>query len=47
MKKVKTSISIDEDIFEKVKVISDNEDRSFSQQLSKILKEYLENEGKK
>jgi len=47
MKKVKTSISIDEDIFEKVKVISDNEDRSFSQQLSKILKEYLELEGKK
>ena len=47
MKKVKTSISIDEDIFEKIKVISDNEDRSFSQQLSKILKEYLDNEGKK
>ena len=47
MKKVKTSISIDEDIFEKVKAISDNEDRSFSQQLSKILKEYLELEGKK
>ena len=47
MKKVKTSISIDEDIFEKIKVINDNEDRSFSQQLSKILKEYLDNEGKK
>jgi len=47
MKKVKTSISIDEDIFEKVKVISDNEDRSFSQQLSKIVKDFLELEGKK
>jgi len=47
MEKTKTSISIDKYIYDAIKLISDNEDRSFSQQLNKILKEYLENEGKK
>jgi uncharacterized protein (DUF4415 family) len=41
MKKVKTSISIDEDIFDKIKATGEVEDRSFSQQLNKILKDYL------
>lgn len=46
MKKVKTSISIDKDVYDKVKSISDKEDRSFSQQINKILKEFLEKANK-
>ena len=46
MKKVQTSISIDEDIYEKVKKLGESEDRSFSQQLNYILKEYFEKKGK-
>lgn len=41
MKKVKTSISLDKSVYDKVKEISVKEDRSFSQQLNNILKEYL------
>ena len=47
MEKIKTSISMDKDIYEKLKAIGEREDRSFSQQLSKLVREYLENEGKK
>ena len=47
MEKVKTSISIDKDIFENIKLLGDKEDRSFSQQLNKILKQYLEKEASK
>lgn len=43
MEKIKTSISIDKEIYEKVKEISLKEERSFSQQLNKILKDYLRN----
>ena len=46
MEKVKTSISIDKDVYDKVKSISDKEDRSFSQQINKILKEFLEKANK-
>lgn len=42
MSKVKTSISIDSEVYEKVKAIGEKEDRSFSQQLNKILKDYIE-----
>lgn len=42
MEKVKTSISIDKDIYEKIKAIGEQEDRSFSQQVNKILKDYLQ-----
>jgi len=42
MEKVKTSISIDKDIFDKIKELGQHEDRSFSQQLNKILKDFLE-----
>lgn len=42
MTKTKTSISLDADLYEKVKTISEKEDRSFSQQVNKILKEYVE-----
>lgn len=41
MEKVKTSISIDKDVYEKLKELAESEDRSFSQQLNKILKDYL------
>jgi metal-responsive CopG/Arc/MetJ family transcriptional regulator len=41
MKKIKTSISLDKDVYEKIKAISEQEDRSFSQQVNKILKDYL------
>ena len=47
MEKIKTSISMDKDIYDKLKVIGEREDRSFSQQLSKLVREYLEVEGKK
>lgn len=41
MNKVKTSISIDKDIYDLIKQIADKEDRSFSQQVNKILKDFL------
>jgi len=47
MKKIKTSISIDEDMYDKLKAIGEKEDRNFSNQISKLVREYLENEGKK
>lgn len=43
MEKIKTSVSLDKDIYEKIKVVGEDEDRSFSQQVNKILKEYLAN----
>jgi len=41
MEKVKTSISIDKNLYDMIKSESEREDRSFSQQLNKILKEFL------
>lgn len=41
MEKTKTSISLEKNVYDKVKAISDKEDRSFSQQVNKILKEFL------
>lgn len=41
MEKVKTSISLDKYIYEKIKGIGEKEDRSFSQQVNKILKDFL------
>ncbi|MCB5934482.1 hypothetical protein LI012_06395 [Caldibacillus thermoamylovorans] len=46
MDKVKTSISLDKDIYEQIKEVADNEDRSFSQQVNRILKEFLEKSTK-
>jgi len=43
MEKVKTSISLDKDVYEKVKVLAKNEDRSFSQQVNKALKDLVNN----
>jgi len=42
MKKIKTSISLDESVYNKVREIGINEDRSFSQQVNKILKDFIE-----
>jgi len=39
--KVKTSISIDKDINDAIAKIAEEEDRSFSQQLNNILKDFL------
>lgn len=45
MEKIKTSVSLDKDVYEKVKEMSEKEVRNFSQQVNKILRDYLrENE---
>ena len=41
MEKVKTSISLDKDVYDKIKNVGESEDRSFSQQVNKILKDFL------
>ena len=41
MEKVKTSISLDKAVYDKIKSIGEEEDRSFSQQVNKILKDFL------
>lgn len=46
MEKIKTSISLDKDVYEQIKSIGENEDRSFSQQVNKILKDYLKSTEK-
>jgi predicted DNA-binding ribbon-helix-helix protein len=43
MDKIKTSISLDKEVYEKIKDIGKTEDRSFSQQVNKVLKDYLAN----
>lgn len=47
MEKVKTSISIDKDINNAIAKIAEEEDRSFSQQLNNILKDFLKREASK
>ena len=37
----KVSITLDSDIIEKIKQLAENDDRSFSQYINLILKEYL------
>lgn len=41
MKKIKTSISLDKDVYETVKRIGVQEDRSFSQQVNKVLRDFI------
>lgn len=41
MEKVKTAISLDKEIYDKVRNISIKEDRSFSQQVNNILRDFL------
>ncbi|MBQ3461762.1 MAG: ribbon-helix-helix protein, CopG family [Clostridia bacterium] len=44
--KQKISITIDEDIIEKVKVLAEDCDRSVSQYINIVLKEHLKNQEK-
>ena len=39
--KKKVSITLDEDIIEKVKLLAEDQDRSFSQYVNLALKEYI------
>ena len=39
--KTKVSITLDSDVIEKLKVLAEKDDRSFSQYINLILKEYL------
>ena len=41
--KKKVSITLDEDIILKIKTVSENDDRSFSQYINLVLREHLEN----
>lgn len=41
--KNKVSITLDEDIIEKIKQLAEDDDRSFSQYINMVLKEYLNN----
>ena len=45
--KKKVSITLDEDIILKIKDISEEDDRSFSQYVNLVLKEHLENKIRK
>lgn len=40
-KKSKVSITLDPDIIEKITELADNDDRSFSQFINMVLKEYI------
>ena len=46
MEKVKTSISIDKNVYAKIPDIGEHEDRSFSQQVNKILKDFIADKEK-
>lgn len=41
MEKVKTSITMDKDLYDEIVKLSEKEERSFSQQISFIAKEYI------
>lgn len=45
MAKFKTTISLDEEVYNEIKSIGEDEERSFSQQVNKILKEFLKDRG--
>lgn len=44
--KSKVSITLDENIVNKIKELSENDDRSFSQYINLILKEHIDNKEK-
>lgn len=46
MEKIKTSISLDKEIYDKIRDISIKEDRSFSQQVNNILRDFLKSKEK-
>lgn len=47
MSKFKTTVSLDQEVYEKIKDIGEKEERSFSQQVNKILKDYLKQQESK
>lgn len=44
--KSKVSITLDADIIEKIKEMAENDDRSFSQYVNMVLKEYISKENR-
>lgn len=44
--KEKVSITLDSDIVEKIKSLAEEDERSFSQYINKVLKDYLKNNDK-
>ena len=42
--KEKVSITLDSDLVEKLKLLAEEDERSFSQYINKILKEYLKSQ---
>lgn len=44
--KNKVSITLDTEVIEQIKKLAENDDRSFSQYINLILKEYLKNSKK-
>jgi metal-responsive CopG/Arc/MetJ family transcriptional regulator len=45
--KSKVSITLDDDIINEIKKLAENDDRSFSQYVNLILREYLSNQNEK
>ncbi len=43
--KEKVSITLDSDIVDKIKILADDDDRSFSQYINMVLKKYLKENG--
>ncbi len=44
--KEKVSITLDNDIVEKIKILAEEDERSFSQYINKILKDFLKSKYK-
>lgn len=44
--KVKVSMTLDEDVVLKIKLLAEQDDRSVSQYINGVLKEHLENKNK-
>ena len=44
--KTKVSITLDSDIIEKIKLLAEKDERSFSQYINMVLKEHLNQTGK-
>ena len=45
--KIRTSITLDEDIYEKIKMLAENDDRSLSSYINLLLREHIESKTKK
>ena len=45
--KIRTSITLDEDIYEKIKMLAENDDRSLSSYINLLLREHIEIKTKK